>query len=366
MKIISNYIFKQIASSFLYITFFLIILMWLMLSLRFIEYVTSNGLNLIDFISMTSLLLPTLIPFLTPLTLSLACTFTYHKLSSDNELTVIKSSGISKFNIFKPAILMAILITMLNLFLNLYLGPLSKQTFKENQKDLRENIARIAFKEGSFSKIFEDITIYVEQIIDENNFSRIFVYDQRNKKNPSTYIADKAELLQDQNVNKVILKDGNRQFINQKDSQLNIISFDKYEINLDVLMSKQKEDRIKEPEEMYLNELWDSKNITSGRYDDNQIKSLRIEGHKRIINPIYCLIFTFITLTILLSDKFILISTPKKISLILISIFVIELFYLGLPNYLIKNIQLIFLIYLIPTFLIILLCLLNLTKRYKT
>ena len=365
MKIISNYIFKQIASSFLYITFFLIILMWLIISLRFIEYVTSNGLGLMDFILMTSLLLPTLVPFLTPLTLALACTFTYHKLSNDNELTVIKSSGISKFHIFKPAILMAILITILNIFLNLYLGPLSKETFKENQKNLREDIARIAFKEGSFSKIFEDITIYVEQIIDKNNFSKIFVYDQRNKKNPSTYIADQAELIQDQNTNKVILKDGNRQLINQKDSQLNIISFDKYEIDLDLLMPKKKEDRIKEPEEMYLNELWDNKHTTSGKYDDNQIKSLRIEGHKRIINPIYCLIFTLIALTILLSDKFILISTPKKISLILISIFVIELFYLGLPNYLVKNIQLISLIYLIPTFLIFLLFLLNLNKKYQ-
>ena len=102
MSIISNYIFKQIGSYFIYITIFFISLIWLILSLKFIEYVTTNGLDFKDFIKMTSLLLPTVIPSLTPLTLSLACIFVYNKLSNDNELIIIKSSGFSTFNILKP------------------------------------------------------------------------------------------------------------------------------------------------------------------------------------------------------------------------------------------------------------------------
>ena len=90
MNIISNYIFKQIASTFLYITLFFISLIWLITSLRFIEYVTSNGLSFVSFLSLTSLLLPTLIPFLTPLTLALASIFVFYRLSNDNELTIIK------------------------------------------------------------------------------------------------------------------------------------------------------------------------------------------------------------------------------------------------------------------------------------
>ena len=50
MSIISKYIFKQIGSYFLYITIFFISLIWLILSLKFIEYVTTNGLEFKDFI----------------------------------------------------------------------------------------------------------------------------------------------------------------------------------------------------------------------------------------------------------------------------------------------------------------------------
>ena len=237
MSILSNYIFKQIGSYFIYITIFFISLIWLILSLKFIEYVTANGLDFKDFIKMTSLLLPTVIPTLTPLTLSLACIFVYNKLSNDNELIIIKSSGFSALKILKPAILLSLIIALFNLFLNLYFSPLSKSVFKENQKNLREDIARIAFKAGSFSNLNQDITIYIEKIIDKNNYEHVFVYDSRNKKDPATYIAKEAELVQIDDINKVILKKGNRQIIDKKSSQLSLGFYDtqyKYSADYDL------------------------------------------------------------------------------------------------------------------------------------
>ena len=365
MKIISNYIFKQIASFFIYITISFIGLIWLIFSLKFVEYVTNNGLDIFSFLKMTSLLLPSFLPFLTPVTLSISCLLVYHQLSNDNELTILRSSGISKFQILKPAIIVAIIITILNLFLNLYLSPFSKNTFKENQKNLRENIARIAFKEGSFTNISSEIIIYIEEIVDANNFAQIFVYDQRDKENPATYIAKQAELIQNDLSNIVVLKDGNRQLVNKKNSQLNIISFDKYEVDLDLLIKNVDEDRIKEPDEMTLKELWDKKHITSGKYDDNQIKSLQIEGHKRIVNPFYCIIFTLIVLTFLLSDKLVLRSSLKKNAFILFSVFIIELLYLVLPNFLVKKPEFIFAIYIFPLMLMTLLIICNFSIIYR-
>jgi len=365
MSIISNYIFKQIGSYFIYITIFFISLIWLILSLKFIEYVTTNGLDFKDFLKMTSLLLPTVIPSLTPLTLSLACIFVYNKLSNDNELIIIKSSGFSTFNILKPALLLSVIVALINLLLNLYFSPLSKSVFKENQQNLREDIARIAFKEGSFSNLFQDITIYIEKIIDKNNYEYVFVYDNRNKEDPATYISKQAELVQTENLNKVILKDGNRQIIDKKNSQLSIIKFDEYEVNLDLLFKDINKERVKEPEEMFLSELWDTKHKISGRYDPRQISSMIIEGHKRIIDPIYCIIFTLISLTFLLSDKLVLQPPLKKISIIIFIIFLIEVLYLSLPNFIIKKFTLLPIIYVFPLSLFFLLTICNLKKTYK-
>ncbi len=364
MSIISKYIFKQIGYFFISLTSFFIIVMWLIIALKFIEYVTTNGLDIKNFFKLTSLLIPTLIPSLTPITLSLACIIVYHKLSNDNELIIIKSSGFSKVQILKPALLLSIFVALINLMLNLYLSPLSKNTFKENQKELREDIARVAFKEGRFSNLFQDITIYIEKVEDENNFKHIFVYDNRNKKDPATYIAKKAELIQNDLQNKVILRNGNRQIINKKNSQLSIIKFEEYEVNLDNLIKDDNKERIKEPEEMFVNELWDKKHLTSGRYDQNQIKSMIIEGHKRIIDPIYCIIFTLISLTFLLKDNLILQSTLKKTSMIILLIFLIEVIYLSIPNLIVKKIYLLPGIYIFPIFLLFFLLITNIQKNY--
>ena len=152
--------------------------------------------------------------------------------------------------------------------------------------------------------------------------------------------------------------------MNKKNSQLNIISFDKYEVNLDLLMQKD-ENRLKEPEEMMLHELWDKKHLSSGRYDPMQLLGLRIEGHKRIINPIYCIIFTLLSLTFLLSRNFIFKSTVNKISIILFTIFLVELIYLGLPNFLIKEPKFLPIIYLMPISMVLFLVFLNISKNYK-
>ena len=365
MSIISNYIFKQIGSTFIYITSFLVILIWLVFSLKFIEYVTTNGLDFIDFIKMTSLLLPTILPFLFPLILSISCIMIYQKLSTDNELIIIKSSGLSTFKILKSAVSLSIIIGIFYSISNLYISPLCKTVFKENQKEIREDIARIAFKEGRFSNLFQDITIYIENIIDKNNYEYVFVYDNRNKEDPATYIAKQAELIQTDNSNKVILKNGNRQIINKKDSQLSIIKFDEYEVNLDLLFKNLDKERIKEPEEMYLTELWDIKHKTSGRYDPRQISSMVIEGHKRIIDPIYCIIFTLITLTFLLSDKMVLQAPFKKIFVIIFIIFLIQIINLSLPNILVKNIEFLPVIYIFPLSLLLILISFNLNKNYK-
>ena len=116
---------------------------------------------------------------------------------------------------------------------------------------------------------------------------------------------------------------------------------------------------------MMLHELWDKKHLSSGRYDPMQVLGLRIEGHKRIINPIYCIIFTLLSLTFLLSKNFIFKSTANKISIILFTIFLVELIYLGLPNFLIKEPKFLPIIYVMPISMVLFLVFLNISKNYK-
>ena len=116
---------------------------------------------------------------------------------------------------------------------------------------------------------------------------------------------------------------------------------------------------------MFLSELWDEKHSIGGRYDPRQVSSMIVEGHKRIINPIFCLIFTLITLTFLLSDKLVLQTTLQKTSIILFSIFLIEIIYLSMPNFIVKKFTLLPIIYIFPLSLLLFLIIFNMNKNYK-
>ena len=75
--------------------------------------------------------------------------------------------------------------------------------------------------------------------------------------------------------------------------------------------------------------------------------------------------FTNITLTFLLSDKLVLQSALKKISIIIFVIFLIEVIYLSLPNFIVKKFSLLPIIYIFPLSLFFLLIIYNLKENYK-
>ena len=116
---------------------------------------------------------------------------------------------------------------------------------------------------------------------------------------------------------------------------------------------------------MFLNELWDDKHKISGKYEPSQVSSMIVEGHKRIIDPLYCIIFTLISLTFLLSDKLVLQSAVKKITVIIFTIFLIEVIYLSFPNFIVKKTSLLPLMYIFPISLLIFLLFYNLRISNK-
>ena len=82
-------------------------------------------------------------------------------------------------------------------------------------------------------------------------------------------------------------------------------------------------------------------------------------------NFIYCMIFTLIALTFLLSDNLVLQSSLKKNSIIIFAIFLIEVIYLSLPNFVVKEFTLLPIIYIFPLSLFLFLIILNINKNYK-
>ena len=83
------------------------------------------GISFIDFFTLAVLLQPQLMMLTTPIALLLSILITYGRLSIDNELVILKASGMSIIRIARPVFTMGILCFVIGLIISTYLGPLS-------------------------------------------------------------------------------------------------------------------------------------------------------------------------------------------------------------------------------------------------
>ena len=94
-NILYRYLFREIAATFLFalVVFTLVLFMGKVLQLA--ELVFINGVSLKNILRLFLYLIPTFSLVTIPMSFLLAVLLTFARLSSDNEITAIKSSGVS-------------------------------------------------------------------------------------------------------------------------------------------------------------------------------------------------------------------------------------------------------------------------------
>src|SRR6476469_326048 len=104
---VDRYIFHQLALALVAVTGGLTALVWLIQSLRFVELVVNHGLSLGVFVELTSLLIPSVVAVILPITTFVVVQFIYQRLAGDREITVMRAAGLSPFALARPALAVA-------------------------------------------------------------------------------------------------------------------------------------------------------------------------------------------------------------------------------------------------------------------
>ena len=133
MDRLTFYVLRQLLVGTLIVTVGLTGVIWLSQSLRMIDMIVNRGLSVASFFQLTILLLPNFMTLILPIAVFAVVLFTYSKLSTDRELVVMRSVGLSQFGLAKPTILIACCLMAIEFLLNLHLVPVSYQSFRELQ-----------------------------------------------------------------------------------------------------------------------------------------------------------------------------------------------------------------------------------------
>lgn len=299
MKIYNTYIIKSLLMPVIVITMSLTGIVWLTQSLRFIDLIVNRGLNVSTFLYLSSLLIPSLTMIIMPVALFCSVLFVYNRFNSDSELIVLKSAGLSRMSLAKPALIVALGIVFVGYLISFYFLPLSYNKFKETQAFIKDNYASVLLQEGIFNSPTKGLTVYIESRNKHGMLKGIIVHDSRNPKQPVTMMAQQGKVFNTKIGPRFDLINGTRQQRNKENGIISLLHFDSYPMDLSVYVNEKRKRR-REPEERYIYELFFPEN----GLDESFRKRLVAESHHRIIWPLNSLLLTLIALSVLFTGQF--------------------------------------------------------------
>ncbi len=296
---VTRYILGQMMAPLAFVTLSLTAVVWLTQSLQFIDMIINRGLSASLFLYLTILLTPGFLALILPIALFCAILHTYHRLTYESEIMVMRAAGLSQRALAAPALIMAFVIVALSYLLSLYLVPLGFSTFKDLQFVIRNTQVSVLLQAGEFNTLTSGVTAYVRERGADGDLRGILVHDSREPDRPVTVMAERGVLLAGETGPRFVLFEGNRQEIGLDRGELSLLYFERYALDLEVF-DKTLGARWREPGERYLPSLL----FPSNSEDDvAYANELRAEGHNRIVSPLYGLVLAVIALGAVLSGE---------------------------------------------------------------
>ncbi|HRS98151.1 MAG TPA: LptF/LptG family permease, partial [Smithella sp.] len=236
--------------------------------------------------------------FTIPIALLISILIAMGRLSADNELTALKTSGISLLQILYPVALASLIAFGFTLLISYFVVPASNFATKRLLFDIVRQNATIGIKEKVFNSDFKDFLIYADKVpIDKNYLEGVIVSDHRIIHEQNTILAKRAYLISDPEslTVKLKLEDGSIHTVSSDLKNYRKVNFASYDIYLNLAGAfASYNESSKSSTEMTMTELL--KKMKEPGIDAAAVRELSIEVHKKFSIPLSCLFFGLIGL----------------------------------------------------------------------
>ena len=178
MKAIDKHLLKTYIGPFV-LTFLVVLFVFLMQFLwKYIDDLVGKGLEtsiIFKLIFYTSF---TFVPMSMPLAVLLSGLITFGNISEKNELTAMKSAGISLYRILLPLFILVIGLSGLNFFMSNNMTPIVTLKARALLEDIRDQKLALNIEEGVFYQGIDNYTIRIgEKEHDSQTIHDVLIYD---------------------------------------------------------------------------------------------------------------------------------------------------------------------------------------------
>lgn len=295
--IVNRYIFRNLVLATGFIAVTLAAVIFLTQSLRFLELVINSGASGSAFWMLTLMALPRFFEIILPIALMAGIIFVYNRMTADSEMVVMKSVGLSPLQQARPALILALIVTILLLAVTTWIAPRSLSGMQQLRQIIKAQYSVMLFREGVFNAVMPGLTVFVRARDHSGELRGLMIHDTRDpEQGPVTILAKRGNLVASPTGQQVMVYDGTRQSLNQKNGTLNRLNFERYII--DMPEAGPVRQRWREPDERTLWEL-----LHPDTQDERATESRQefmLEIHRRLISPLLAPSFAVIALCALL------------------------------------------------------------------
>ena len=304
MRILTKYILREILTPF-GVTLLVFTLIFILGNLmQLIELIVQKGVGLWTIVRLLGYTLPFLMVYIIPMSFFISILLGFLRLSNDNEVTALKSSGVSFFQLFPPVLILSFIGYLITSGVSMLAQPWGEHSLKNLFFNIAVVQAKVSLKERVFYNEFKELVFYIQKVNADGLLEDLFINDQREKEVPQTIVAKRGWLIpntRERSLN-LRLEDGHiyNTALDSKSAQT--VYFKSYDLILPLEQAiSDQEKREKSETEMYVPELRAKIRETSP--GEKKYHIYQIEYYKKFSLPFSCLILGLIAFPLGLQSR---------------------------------------------------------------
>ena len=273
--------------------------------LQLTELFVNKGVPLQYILRLLYLLLPSFLVLTIPMATLLSVMLAFNRLSSDNEITAFKASGISIYQMMPPVLVFVLGTFAGTSLLALNSLPRANLASRALLYEVASSKAHVGIRERVFNDDFEGLVLYVEEVKPRSfSWQNIFISDSRNPAEMYTIIAREGEVLSDPQALAVTLrlKNGAIHKLGKQPDSYQKIDFQNYDLRLHLKTGlREKKAEEKHPADMTLSELIRAVRTLQAKKGDAKTQWIKI--HEKFSIPFACLVLGIIGIPLGLQSR---------------------------------------------------------------
>jgi len=240
MKIVSKYVLKEHIGPFIFSLMLIILLFLMNIIFRELGHILSRGLKLRVVLEFLFLNIAWIIALAVPMAVLIATLMAFGRLSADNEITALKSSGISFYRVLTPVLLFFTGVGILLVLFNDRVLPDFNHRARLLTTDILRKRPTLKLEPNVVFKEIPKITLLVHNVKDVGDSSKIYdvvLDDRSDRQSLKTILAKWGSVHFDYQSERLILNlyDGEIHEITiGKLSEYQRVRFHKYRVSIDV------------------------------------------------------------------------------------------------------------------------------------